>query len=146
MNKRAEKSELNSEVLMPSEASDKDAHIDDSVVGVVVDHIKDDIEDAKTLRSWRPWVALGLLSLSIVFYGVFFFFIYQILYNSNLELLIREAGYLCVVIAVLLAVIPTLFINQVAKAVLGKKASSGDVPYTPLQAILHLMQEMKNSN
>lgn len=146
MSKEPEKSESDSEVLMPSEAQDKDSHIDDSVVGVVVDHIKDDIEDGKTLRAWRPRVAIGLLVLAIVFYIAFFVFICEILHNPDLAVPVRKAGYLYVVIVILLAVIPTLFINQVAKAVLGKKTGSGEVPYTPLQAILHLMREMKNQN
>lgn len=146
MSKEPKKSEADSEVLMPSEASDRDSHIDDSVVGVVVDHIKDDIEDGNTLRTWRPWVAVGLLLLAVVFYVVFFMFIHEILYNANLAIPVRKAGYLYVVIAILLAVIPTLFVTQVAKAVLGKKTGSGEVPYTPLQAILHLMREMKNQN
>lgn len=146
MSKEPEKSESNSEVLMPSEAPDKDSHIDDSVVGVVVDHIKDDIEDGKTLRAWRPWVAIGLLVLAVVFYIAFFRFICEILHNPDLAVPVRKAGYLYVVIAILLAVIPTLFVTQVAKAVLGKKTGSSEVPYTPLQAILHLMREMKNQN
>lgn len=130
-----------SQVVMPDKA--EGAVPNDGIVGVVIQHIRDDIEDRRTLRDWRKWIA-GLLTLiSIAFYAVFFSLLKLVVCDLERYKPILEARFLSVAVVAALVVVPTLLLLIVAKAVFGMSKTSGEVPSSPLQAILHLMKEIR---
>ncbi len=121
---------------MPEEVSANQAG--DGLSAAIVNHIEDGIEDSKTLREWRPWIAGTLLVVAGAFYGALF----AVIFCDKLVLLAECAPVVAVAVLAAFSIIPTLIIVMVARAVFGKR-SSADTPYAPLQAIIHLMKEMK---
>lgn len=107
-------------------------------------HIQDDIEDSQSLRHWRPRIAAGMIVAAVAFYAVLLITIGCIGFCDTVAYRVHCAPTVAITIVLVLATVPTLIMLSVAKAVFGKR-NSGDSPYTPLQAIIHLMKEMKGS-
>lgn len=137
--------EQTSTPVMPTETTDdsKQGKADD-VVSCVIGKIEDDIIDARSLREWRPGLAVGLLVVAFIFYGLFCLLLYVATTNSDVAYNVSNAQTFYIVVAILLALIPTLLVISVSKAVFGKKESNQQTPFTPLEAILHLMREMRS--
>lgn len=135
-------------VLMPDTApdgvTDQEEQSANNVVSAVVQHITDDIEDRRTLRSWRPKIALLLLAIAGYFYWVFFDLLFAVVDNLEAYKLILEARFVSVAVVAALVIVPTLLLLIVAKAIFGMSKSPNEIP-SPLQAILHLMKEIKGS-
>ena len=134
-------------VLMPDKApdgvTDQEEQNANNVVSAVVQHIMDDIEDRRTLRSWRS-NALLLLAVAGGFYWVFFDLLFAVVDNLEAYKPILEARLVSVAVVAALVIVPTLLLLIVAKAVFGMNKSPNEIP-SPLQAILHLMKEIKGS-
>ena len=135
-------------VLMPDKApdsvTDQEEQNANNVVSAVVQHIMDDIEDRRTLRSWRSKIALLLLAVAGGFYWVFFDLLFAVVDNLEAYKPILEARLVSVAVVAALVIVPTLLLLIVAKAVFGMNKSASEIP-SPLQAILHLMKEIKGS-
>ena len=135
-------------VLMPDKApdgvTDQEEQSANNVVSAVVQHITDDIEDRKTLRSWRPCAAIFLVVIAIVFYVVFFILLCLVINDLETYKPILEARFVSVAVIAALVIVPTLLLLIVAKAVFGMNKAASEMP-SPLQAILHLMKEIKGS-
>lgn len=135
-------------VLMPDKApdgvTDQEEQNANNVVSAVVQHITDDIEDRKTLRSWRSGVAVALTVVAAIFYGVFFVLLCKVFNDLETYEPILEARFVSVAVIAALVIVPTLLLLIVAKAVFGMNKAASEMP-SPLQAILHLMKEIKGS-
>lgn len=118
---------------------------DGGLAGVVVRHIEDDIEDRRTLRGWRKFLAGALMLVSALFYGTFFFLLFKVVFNIESYQSLLEASAVTVAVVVALVSVPTLLLLIVAKAVFGMSKSSGEVQYSPIQSIIHLMKEMSGA-
>ena len=135
-------------VLMPDTApdgvTDQEEQSANNVVSALVQHITDDIEDRKTLRSWRSGVAVALTVVAAIFYVVFFVLLYKVINDLETYKPILEARFVSVAVIAALVIVPTLLLLIVAKAVFGMNKAASEMP-SPLQAILHLMKEIKGS-
>ena len=127
----------------PDGVTDQEEQNANNVVSAVVQHIMDDIEDRRTLRSWRS-NALLLLAVAGGFYWVFFDLLFAVVDNLEAYKPILEARLVSVAVVAALVIVPTLLLLIVAKAVFGMNKSPNEIP-SPLQAILHLMKEIKGS-
>ena len=127
---------------MPDAQGLTEKQASDGLSSAIVKHIEDDINDGQTLRAWRPWLAAALLSIAVILYATLLYVIRGFATCSGLVALATQAQVVAVAVIATLAVIPTLIIATVARAVFGKRTSS-NTPYAPLQAIIHLMKEMK---
>lgn len=127
-----------SKPVMPD--NDEAQPADDGLVDAVVQHIKDDIEDHRSLREGRFALACGLLFVAGVFYIAFFYVLYLGILNMEQ---VRNAQTVSIVVILTLIIVPTLLLLIVARAVFGIKKTSGSVPSSPIEALLHLMKEMK---
>lgn len=130
-----------SKLVMPD--TDEAQPIDGSLVDAVAQHIKDDIDDHRSLRNWRLALAIGLLVVAAVFYGVFFHILCLVLSNLSAYQPILESPTVTVAVILSLIIVPTLLVLVVARAVFGMNKSDRSLPSSPIQALLHLMKEMK---
>lgn len=134
---------------MPSDSQSVDlkedapSHDPDSLAVAMADLIHDRIVDAGTLRDCRKKFAGLLVFIAALFYMVLFGMICRIL-SENVPAIISEQPYIFITIAVICAVIPTLIIICVARAIFSGNSQAMDAIYSPIQAILHLMKEMKS--
>lgn len=69
----------NSKAVMPD--NDEAQPVDGGLVDAVVQHIKDDIDDHKTLREWRSSMAIVLLVVAAIFYGIFFCLLFVVFFR-----------------------------------------------------------------
>ena len=111
-----------------------------TLVGAVVDHINDDIKNAQTLRDWRPCMAKWMIIIAATFYVAFFVFCFIIMNNERL----LGVPSVCIAFGLLLSLIPTMLLLTVARAVFGNHKGS-ETPFSPMQALLNLMKEVKGS-
>lgn len=132
------------QVLMPTEENaGAVASGDPDTVAAVVAHIEDDVVDAKVLRNWRKPCAALLIFVASVFYALFFVFLWFVLDEDDVRMAVSETPNFYIVLALITTIIPTILLSHAAKAIFARKSGLGDTPYTPIQAILHLMKEMK---
>ena len=137
-------------VLMPSDflkdenpKNQKEEEADPDTIAALVAHINDDVEDASILRSWRKPVALALMVVAGLFYILFFTLLVGLIFSESLRLAVSDSMNFYIVLVLVLTVIPTILLGHVAKAIFTRKGTIGDAPYTPIQAILHLLKEIK---
>ena len=109
----------------------------------IVKHIEDDIEDACVLRSWRKAIAGTMIGVSGLFYIALIAFVGCLCFCDSVAHRILATPTVAIAVIVVLAAVPSLILASVARAVFGKH-NGMDSPYSPLQAIIHLMKEMKS--
>ena len=126
--------------LLPSEG---EAPYSGDLSSAIVKHIEDDIEDAGVLRGWRKKVARTMIITAVLFYGSLLAVVGSLCFCDAVAHRILAAPTVAVAVIVVLAAVPSLILASVARAVFGKH-NGMDSPYSPLQAIIHLMKEMKS--
>lgn len=110
----------------------------------VAKQIEDNIQDAQTLRECR-FVAVKIYAVVAGIFYIVLLCVIAMLVSGD-EAIMKSAvnaPNVCITALVILAVIPVLLSVQIARAVFGKR-QHGDTPYTPLQALVHLIKEMKS--
>ena len=133
---------MSEEKLVMPDDKDVEGRQPDDISSAIVAHIQDDIEDGKTFREWRKTVAIAMSLVSVAFYMMLAIAMFCLaLGGPVLDLAVQEPT-VAITVFVILAAVPTLIMVSVARAVFGKRGSY-DSPYAPLQAIIHLMKEMK---
>lgn len=128
--------------LMPDEN-----HVDhqgDTLSVSVAKQIDDNIQDAQTLRECR-FIAVKIFAVVAGIFYIVLLCVIAMLVSGDEEIMKSavNAPNVCITALVILALIPVLLSVQIAKAVFGKR-QHGDNLYTPLQALVHLIKEMKN--
>lgn len=118
----------------------------DDVVAAIYHLLEDSIEDARSLREQRSPLAKKLIRAVYGTYFLFFVFVCLAIFCPFMAERIEAAPNLYTVLLVILAVIPMLILTQVTRAVFGKKSSLTDTAFSPLEAVLKLMHEMKGPN
>lgn len=131
----------NDKPLFPEKADE--GQVDD-LSSAVSAHIRDDIDDAQSLRQWRTTLARCMVGLAGLFYLALIVTIGAIIFCDSVACRILYAPTVAITIVIVLAAVPTLMLVSVARAVFGKR-NPNDSPYSPLQAIIHLMKEMKGN-
>ena len=128
--------------LMPDE--NHADHQGDTLSVSVAKQIEDNIQDAQTLRECR-FIAVKIFAVVAgIFYLVLLCVIAMLVGgDEGIMKSAVNAPNVCITALIILAVIPVLLSVQIARAVFGKR-QHGDTPYTPLQALVHLIKEMKN--
>lgn len=109
----------------------------------IVKHIEDDIDDASVLRDWRKAIAGAMVGVSVVFYIALIIFVGCLCFCNSVAQRVLAAPTVAIAAIVVLAAVPSLILASVARAVFGKH-NGMESPYSPLQAIIHLMKEMKS--
>ncbi len=130
-----------SNLVMPD--TDEAQPVDGGLVDAVAQRIKDDIDDHRSLRKWRLALAIVLLVVALAFYGVFFYLLCLVLSNLSAFHPILESQTITVAVILALVIVPTLLVLVVARAVFGMNKSDSSLSSSPLQALIHLMKEMK---
>ncbi len=131
-------------LVAPDDSSLVQGQPSDGLSGAIVEHIEDDIADGRTLRAWRPWIAGALLAVAALFYLALLAVIVGLAVCCNFAYLASQTPTVIITVIVVLAAVPTLIAMGVSKAVFGKRTNA-ESPYTPLQAIIHLMKELKGN-
>lgn len=134
--------DTNLEPNMPTDADDQHLELAGNVSAAVAKQILDNIEDVRFLRPWRFRTAVIMGIVAGIFYVVLLCVIGMFVSNDGIIQCAEKSPHVAIVILLVLAVVPTLITLQIAKAVFGYKKAEPE-PYTPLQALLHLMKEMK---
>lgn len=129
--------------LMPEEIPHTEPGAD-SLTGAIVSKIVDDTEDSKTLRNYRPCLAKALATTATIFYVILLMGIISVIWCPTVTCLAVRSQTVCITILVILAVIPTLLVFFLARAVFGKRAQI-ETPLTPLNALVQLMRDMKSN-
>ena len=132
-----------SKLVMPD--TDEAQPVDGGLVDAVAQHIKDDIDDHRSLRNCRFALAIVLLFVAAAFYVVFFWLLCIVLLNLSAYKPILESQTITVAVILALVIVPTLLVLVVARAVFGMNKSDSSLPSSPLQALIHLMKEMKGA-
>lgn len=101
------------------------------------------IEDASVLRDWRKAIAGAMIVVSVVFYIALIIFVGCLCFCNSVAQRVLAAPTVAIAAIVVLAAVPSLILASVARAVFGKH-NGMESPYSPLQAIIHLMKEMKS--
>lgn len=101
------------------------------------------IEDASVLRDWRKAIAGAMIGVSVVFYIALIIFVGCLCFCNSVAQRVLAAPTVAIAAIVVLAAVPSLILASVARAVFGKH-NGMESPYSPLQAIIHLMKEMKS--
>ena len=130
-----------SKLVMPD--TDEAQPVDSGLVDAVAQHIKDDIDDHRTLRKWRVALAIVLLLVAAAFYGMFFYLLRLVLSDLSVYRPILESQTITVAVIFALVIVPTLLLLVVSKAVFGMNKADSSLPSSPTQALIHLMKEMK---
>ena len=132
--------------LMP-EDTDSISHPDqDRLTDAVIGQINDNTDDNKSLRELRSKAVVCLAILAAVFYVALLIFIYCILFCDKVHATVGTNSTVYIAILIILAMIPTVTVMQVAKAIFARKLQSSAVTYTPLQAIIKFMKEFNSQN
>lgn len=119
-----------------------DEHNADDLSVAVAKHIADDIADAQMLRPWRLRTAIIMGVVAGVFYIILLCVIGMFISNDGIIACAERSPHVAIVILLILAVVPTIITLQIARAVFGYKKADR-APYTPIQALVHLMKEMQ---
>lgn len=130
--------------LMPEEQDEAAEPRAFALSSAVVQQIQDDIDDSRTLRSWRKGIATGLILISLCLFAAMLTAIGFILFDVDVASRANEAPTITVAIIMVLAAVPTLITISVARAVFGRKHAS-ESPYAPLQALINVVKEMRGS-
>lgn len=130
-------------LLMPDE--DNELNNPDPIVAAVVEHLHDDVEDARVLRGWRRWIAVILIAVVLSFYVFILLTISVVATNPYEYYWILQAQTLCGIVIVVLAAIPTLIVVGVMKAIFGSRKAT-DSPYSPIHALFQLLKDVNGSN
>lgn len=101
------------------------------------------IDDASVLRDWRKAIAGAMIGVSVVFYIALIIFVGCLCFCNSVAQRVLAAPTVAIAAIVVLAAVPSLILASVARAVFGKH-NGMESPYSPLQAIIHLMKEMKS--
>ena len=134
----------NDATLMPDEQDEAAEPKAFSLSSAVVQQIQDDIDDSRTLRSWRKGIAAGLILIAIGLFFAMLATIGFILFDVDVASRANEAPTVTIAIVMVLAAVPTLITISVARAVFGRKHAS-ETPSAPLQALLNVIKEMRSS-
>ena len=123
--------------LMPDDASLVPEKPD--LASAIVERISDDIDDSKSLRSLRKTAVCALSFLALIFYVALFYFVF---FSESLDALSLQSSSVTIAILLVFAVITTIFVVSVSKAIFGVN-SGKETPFTPLHAIIQLLKDTK---
>lgn len=127
--------------LMPDDTVDS-SNGASGLPAALICHIQDCIEDAKTLRDFRPKLAKALIFLAFFQYIILFVTIFWIGLTPYRFYWLFQSQTLTIVIVLVLAVLPTAILITVSRAVFGHHSRPEDVPYTPIQTVIQIMKDM----
>ena len=129
----------NGDLSLSKHDSDRDV---DSISGAIIEKIGDDIDNARSLRSWRPWVAVVIsiaaiagyaLSLTMIIFPLCIVSWLPVCQEYGLRYLLYSAG--------MILLVSTVLTIAVARAVFSRSGSGGYDSYAPIKTIVSLMKD-----
>ena len=128
--------------LMPDEN-----HVDnqgDTLSISVAKQIDDNIQDSQSLRECRSATVKIFAATAAIFYLALLVVIGMLVFgNEAIMKSVIDAPNVCITALIILAIIPLLLSVQISRAIFGRR-QQGDSLYTPLQALVHLIKEMRS--
>lgn len=133
----------NNEKLMPENVPESE-QTPDTLVDAVVNKIRDDIDDAISLRDKRSLFAWIIVGVCCFFYLTLFCFILAIIWCPAASHLPNVAPSVTITVLVILAAIPTLLAILLGRAVFGRRAQM-ETAFTPIHALFQILKDMKGN-